>query len=92
MIAYVEQRSQKSVGSNLNSFGGPDTYFAVQVVPENVERLKVLNSKFASSRGIKLIYCGEGYSKNTGPRSMFGQAYAEACRIAKKINQKEKRS
>jgi len=83
--AYVEVRRQHSVGSG-NGFGGPDTYFCVQVVPEGVERLKVLNHDHARRRGIELIHCGQGYSRNQGPRSSYGKARAEANRIADEIN------
>jgi len=88
--AYVETRSQKSVGSS-NGFGGPNTYVAVQVVPAGVERLRVLNQRAAKQRGIEIIYCGEGYSNRcTSPRSMLCQAIAKAERVANEINQAEK--
>lgn len=85
--AYVEIRSQKSRGGSANAFGGPDTYVAVQVVPDGVERLKVLNHSIAEKRGIDIIYCGEGYSRNqqTG-RSSLNQAKDRARELADAIN------
>jgi len=87
--AIVEVRSQKSVGSG-SGFGGPDTYVAVQIVPDGVAPLKVLNSKVASIRGIEIKYFGEGYSKNTGLRSAYGQACAKAEFFAAKFNSEHK--
>ncbi len=85
--AYVEIRSQHSKKSSPNGFGGPDTYISVQVVPDGVERLKVLNKRAAKERGIELIYCGEGYSNRVATnQSMLNQARAEAERIATEIN------
>lgn len=84
--AYVEIRSQHSVGLS-RGFGGPDTYVAVQVVPDGVEPLKCLNAMVAAKRGIKIIYCGEGYaSRQSTERSMLGAAKAKASRIADRIN------
>jgi len=84
--ARVEVRSQKSVG-RAGSFGGPDTYVAVQVIPEGVEPLRQLNHAVAAKRGIEIIYCGEGYSDRCKTsRSMLGSAKAEAQRIADEIN------
>lgn len=84
MKAYVEIRSQKAVGTWPKC--GPDKYIAVQVVPDNVEPLVYLNTKAAQLRGIKIIYCGEGYSNRTSSKSMFGQAILKAKQIANKIN------
>ena len=89
--AFVEVRSQHSRGSSSNTFGGPDTYVAVQIVPAGVERLKVLNSKFADQRGIEIIHCGEGYRNHSGPKSSLGKSLAKAERIAKEINDEERR-
>jgi len=87
MKAYVEIRKQRSRGSSAHQFGGPDVYVAVQVVPDNVEKLKVLNRKVAQKRGIKIIYCGEGYSQcQQTSRSLLGQALIKAREIAEKIN------
>jgi len=87
VTAYVEIRSQKSVGSSSGVFGGPDSYVAVQVVPEGATRLKTLNLANAKMRGIEIIYCGEGYSANQKTeRSMMGSAMAEAVRTANRIN------
>ena len=85
--AYVEERSQHSRGGFGGGFGGPDTYVAVQVVPEGVERLTCLNQSVAARRGIEIIYCGDGYSRRQATdRSMLNQARAEAHRIAAEIN------
>ena len=86
-IAYVEERSQHSRGSSGGRFGGPDTYIAVQVVPDGVERLTCLNHSVATRRGIEIIYCGDGYSRRQKTaRSMLNRARAEAHRIADEIN------
>lgn len=58
--AYVEIRGQHSRGSSANQFGGPDTYVAVQIVPEGQEPLTVLNRYHAAKRGIEIKYFGEG--------------------------------
>jgi len=84
--AHVEIRSQKSVGDRPGQWGGPDTYVMVQVVPDGVLKLKALNSKVAGIRGIELISCGEGYSRNRGPRSTLGRALATAEATAAEIN------
>jgi len=91
LCAYVEIRSQKSVGSSNNDFGGscfggPDTRFAVQVVPEGVEKLKVLDQRIAKKRGIEIIYFGEGYRKNQGSKSSYGKNLLEAEKFAKDFN------
>lgn len=84
--AHVEIRSQHSRGGS-NGFGGPDTYVAVQVVPEGVEPLKCLNHRVADKRGIEIIRCGEGYSSRCKTtRSALGAAIAKAKRIAAEIN------
>jgi hypothetical protein len=86
--AIVEVCSQKSVGSG-SGFGGPDTYFAVQIVPDGVEPLKVLNSAVAAVRGIEIRYFGEGYLRNTGPRSSYAKARAKAELFAAEYNAKQ---
>ena len=58
-------------------FGGPDTYVAVQIVPNGTAPLKSLNERAAKRRGITILRMGEGYSKNSGPRSSLGQAMAK---------------
>ena len=84
--AYVEKRSQKRVGSPPKA--GPDTYFAVQVVPRFERKLTSLNSNVAAQRGIEIIYCGQGYSnRTTSPTSMYNVAQSEAIRIADRINE-----
>ena len=85
--AYVEIRGQHSRGSSSNQFGGPDTYVAVQVVPEGVERLKALNRQVARNRGIEIIRVGEGYREHQGPRSMLGRAKKRAHKIAREYNE-----
>ena len=75
---HLELRAKRSRGSGRGKFGGPDTYVAVQIVPDNVEPLYALNQKVAAKRGIKLVYFGEGYHKHSGKRSMLGQAIARA--------------
>ena len=84
--AYVEVRSQPTKGKGWAT--GPDTYVAVQIVPEGVEKLIVLNSSVAAKRGIEIIQCGEGYSSRCKTtRSMLGAALIEADRVAANINE-----
>jgi len=79
--AYIEVRRQSPKGTFPAA--GPDTYVMVQVVPDGVNRLTVLNRKVAAKRGIELIYCGEGYhDRQKTPRSMLNQAMANAEVIA----------
>jgi len=86
MRAYLETRSQPAKGSFPNQ--GPDTYIAVQVVPNGVEPLTVLNRNVATRRGIKIIHCGEGYrDRQQTNRSMLGAAREEAQRIVDTINE-----
>ncbi len=88
MTAYIEIRSQHSKGSSGGKFGGPDTYVAVQVVPEGVSPLKVLNRKVAAKRGIKIIHCGQGYSnRQKTSRSSLGAAKAYAAEIARQYSE-----
>ena len=75
---HLEIRSQHSLGSSSTRFGGPDTYVAVQVVPEGATPLQSLQEHAAVKRGITIKYFGEGYSKHLGPRSMLGKALAKA--------------
>lgn len=83
--AYVEIRSQHAKGTWPHS--GPDTCVTVQVVPEGITPLTVLNQSVADHRGIELIYCGEGYRENQKTvRSRLGAAIAEANRVADEIN------
>jgi len=85
--AFVEVRKQHSRGCG-SGFGGPDTYVAVQIVPDGVERLKTLNTAVAQRRGIKLIHCGEGYSQRCKTnRSMLGKALEKARIITQTINE-----
>ena len=83
--AYLEIRSQHAVGTWPKQ--GPDTYVAVQIVPEGITPLKVLNNKVAEKRGIEIVYCGEGYKENCKTqKSMLGAAIIKAKKIANKIN------
>lgn len=86
--AYVEIRSQHSVGSGHHTFGGPDTYVAVQVVPDDCARGRLvrLDRRAAKSRGISIKYFGEGYSAHGGQRSMLGQAMKAARDYKDAIN------
>ena len=83
--AYVEIRGQHSLDERWQ--GGPDTYVAVQIVPDGVERLKTLNRKIAERRGIEIRRIGEGYSEHRGPKSSLGKAIARAEKIAQEINE-----
>ena len=86
MKALIEVRSQKSRGSSNGKFGGPDKYIAVQVVPDNSEPLSSLREDIASKRGIQIIYCGEFYSRSTGPRSRYADAMRYAQEVAGRYN------
>ena len=66
---HIEHRKQAARGTWPRQ--GPDVYFAVQVVPQGIEPLKYLNRQAAERRGIAIIYCGEGYSTRTGPKSVI---------------------
>ena len=85
--AYLETRAQKSIGSSNGAFGGPDTYIAVQVVPDGTEKLVYLNRRAAKRRGITIHYFGEGYSKNQKTeRSMLGRALVDAQNFVNEHN------
>lgn len=73
-------RSQHSVGKWPNC--GPDTYVAVQVVPAGIQPLINLDARVAKKRGITIHYFGEGYQKNTGPKSALGRALQAAEEFA----------
>ena len=79
--AYLEVRVQ-----HAKSGRGPDRYVAVQIVPDGVERLKVLNRKSAEKRGIEIVWFGEGYRTRTGPTSMLGKAMKEAREYVENFN------
>jgi len=87
--AHFEIRSQKSIGSRNSKFGGPDTYVAVQVVPEGIDPLKQLNRNVAEKRGIEIIHFGEGYSEHSGIRSALGKAIAAAQEFVHNHNGKD---
>lgn len=74
-------RSQHSHGSSANMFGGPDTYVAVVTGPAPLKPSTPLQRDRLARKGYTIQYCGEGYSRNSGPRSMLGQAIAKAERI-----------
>lgn len=76
---FIEERSQKRVKGHR--FYGPDHYLAVQIVPEGVDPLKTLNVQVAKKRGIKIIRCGEFYTKRRGARSRYRQAYEHALEL-----------
>lgn len=40
-------------------------------------------------RGIDILWVGEGYHKNQGPRSMLGQAITEAEDYAANFNERQ---
>jgi len=88
--AVVEVRSQHSRGSSGSKWGGPDTYVAVQIIPDGVARLRYLNRSVAARRGIEIIYCGEGYQdRQKTTRSALGAALAKAHKIADEINNQQ---
>lgn len=74
----VHVRSQHSKGSSNGQFGGPDTYVAVTMAPDNAEVPRALNQTILQRRGIKIRYFGEGYSQHRGSRSKLGRAVAWA--------------
>lgn len=79
MQYILEIRRQPAKTSRTRKpFHGPDTYVAVQCVPDGVEPLTVLNTTAAAKRGITIKRFGTGYIKHDGPRSMLGQAIAAA--------------
>ena len=80
-VLAIHSRSQHSNGSSAHRFGGPDTYVAVTIAPQGVQVPSVLRRDVLAARGIQIVYCGEGYSKNSGSRSMLGQAFAKAQNI-----------
>ena len=84
MKAIIEKRSQKAAGKWPKC--GPDTYVAVQIVPDGVQPLTALRRDIAKKRGIQIVYCGEGYRAHTGERSSLGKALAEAEVLASLIN------
>lgn len=84
--AYLEIRSQKSKGNSVGRFGGPDTYVAVQIVPNGTDPLQVLNYHAAHLRGIEIRRFGEGYHEHTGPNSMLGRAIREARKFVEEFN------
>ena len=66
---------------------GPDTYVMVQVIPRGATPLVALNRHNAALRGIKLVYCGEGYAlRQQTNRSMLGAALEKAKRLTNLIN------
>jgi hypothetical protein len=84
--AFVAVRGQHSRGSTAHTFGGPDTYVAVQIVPVGTVPLVRLDRRAAARRGITLEYVGEGYQRHSGPRSSLGRALARAEARAAAIN------
>lgn len=84
MKAYLEIKRQKAKGTWPKC--GPDTYVAVQVVPDNVKPLTYLNSSVARKRGIRIKYFGEGYGNRNGDNSMLGKAITKASKFVKRYN------
>ena len=85
--AYVEIRRQSRRGASSGSYGGPDTYVAVQIVPEGAERLKILRRDLMKKRAIFWLYAGEGYSTNKKTsRSSLRRAIDAAQQFAEAIN------
>jgi hypothetical protein len=81
-LLAIHSRSQHSAGFGAHRFrSGPDTYVAVTIAPQGVQVPRILRRDVLRSRGIEIVYCGEGYSRNCGSRSMLGQAYARAAEI-----------
>ena len=74
-------RSQHSVGSSANRFGGPDTYVVVVTGPEPLNIHTPLHRDRLARKGYTITYCGEGYSRHSGPRSALGRALAHAAEI-----------
>lgn len=77
MRYFIETRSQPPK-TGRSGWSGPDTYVAVQCVPEGTEPLRVLRQDTARKRGIHIKYFGEGYKRHHGPRSALGRALQAA--------------
>jgi hypothetical protein len=74
MTTQIVTRSQHSNGAGgPGTFGGPDRYMAVLVVPDGAQVPKTLNQSVLAKRGIKYIYIGEYYGEHTGPRSKYAR-------------------
>jgi hypothetical protein len=83
--AHLEIRSQPAKGTWPRQ--GPDTYVAVQIVPEDQVPLRVLNRSVAKKRGIEIVYCGEGYRANQSTdKSLLGFAILKARELVSQIN------
>lgn len=86
-------RGQHSRGSSANTFGGPDTYMAVVVVPDDVEFNEgrtPLNKRLLESKGIRVYHCGEFYHDHTSDRSRLYQGcLAQAEIIEDKLTQQQ---
>lgn len=78
MTYKIVTRSQKSRGSRVGRFGGPDQYMAVLVLPEGVEEPTALREAVLAKRGITMYRVGEFYGRSTGPRSRYAQCAADA--------------
>ena len=92
-VVDIVTRSQHSVGSSSNTFGGPDRYVAAVVRPADSEPVGThpLSTHNIRRYGWEVISCGEGYSRHTGPRSMYGMAVARAEQIKAEIEGAEGR-
>lgn len=79
----IHEKCQKSRGSSGGGFGGPDRYVAVTVAPPGVITPQSLNGEVLAKRGIKILWCGEGYSRRQKTdASMLNRARAEGRRVA----------
>ena len=80
MIYEIITRSQKSVGSGTNQFGGPDRYMVVVERPDGSEPVggHPLSQANAKRFGWTMHGMGEYYAKSTGPRSAYARCLREA--------------
>ncbi len=87
MARYIlEVRDQPRYRNSLG-FYGPDTYVAVQIVPDGVEPLlEVLDPHEAAKRGIEIRRFGDGYSYSDGPRSRLAKAIDRAEHFIAEMN------
>lgn len=84
--ATVQVRTQKSRGNTSKRFGGPDKYFAVVVHNGNFVDGTPLRADSARRRGWVIKYFGEGYSRHSGPRSMYHANLCAANEFARQFN------
>ena len=85
--AYVKVRSsQHAKRGRRSGFTGPDTYVAVQVVPDGELALHCLDDRVARKKGILIVRFGAGCRLHDDPRSALGLALAEARAYAADVN------